>query len=75
MSDEIDRAQAREEEIRQEALAARERQRAALPQHSARVCTGCDAPIPEARRLAVRGCQRCVDCQNDAELRARQNRN
>lgn len=30
---------------------------------SRETCIDCDEPIPEARRLAVPGCRRCVDCQ------------
>lgn len=26
-------------------------------------CADCDEPIPEARRVAARGCTRCADCQ------------
>lgn len=26
-------------------------------------CEDCDKPIPEARRIAVKGCIRCADCQ------------
>ncbi|WP_269805709.1 TraR/DksA C4-type zinc finger protein [Pseudomonas putida] len=26
-------------------------------------CLSCGGPIPELRRLAVTGCQRCIDCQ------------
>ncbi|MDK2124167.1 TraR/DksA C4-type zinc finger protein [Parachitinimonas caeni] len=30
-------------------------------------CCDCDEPIPEPRRLAVPGCQRCIDCQTLSE--------
>ena len=36
---------------------------------SSRVCLDCGEPIPEQRRLAVKGCCRCVDCQIVAETR------
>lgn len=26
-------------------------------------CIDCDEPIPQARREALRGCERCIDCQ------------
>ena len=26
-------------------------------------CLSCGGPIPELRRLAVTGCQRCIECQ------------
>ena len=38
--------------------------------HAARIsgtgphyCRDCEEPIPQARREAVRGCERCADCQ------------
>lgn len=68
MSDDIDRAQAREEEMRQDALAERERRaHGHAPRESAERCQVCDEPIPEGRRLAVPGVQTCVDCQTDIE--------
>lgn len=30
-------------------------------------CEECDAPIPEARRAAVPGVQRCIVCQDSAD--------
>jgi phage/conjugal plasmid C-4 type zinc finger TraR family protein len=30
-------------------------------------CIDCGELIPQARREAVRGCQRCIDCQEAAE--------
>jgi phage/conjugal plasmid C-4 type zinc finger TraR family protein len=30
-------------------------------------CAGCDAPIPEARRLALPGVRLCVACQEAAD--------
>lgn len=38
---------------------------------SALECEGCGVDIPEARRLAVPGCQLCVDCQGLVELGGR----
>jgi len=63
----MDRAQAREEEMRQDALAERARRARPEAAESALVCAGCEQQIPEARRLAVPGCQLCVECQEDAE--------
>ncbi|MBS0402860.1 MAG: TraR/DksA C4-type zinc finger protein [Proteobacteria bacterium] len=71
MSDDVDRAQEREAQLRQDALA-RQGRRAArfagLP--AAEFCgehltgaAGCGEVIPEARRAAVQGCQLCRDCQ------------
>jgi phage/conjugal plasmid C-4 type zinc finger TraR family protein len=34
---------------------------------SAHFCMDCDDRIPEARRQAYPGCQRCVECQSDVE--------
>ena len=30
-------------------------------------CEECDEPIPEARRLAVPGVRRCIQCQGEAD--------
>lgn len=70
MSDDIDRAQAREEENRVDALANQAR-RAALSgktvSDSARTCHVCDESIPDARRRALPGVQTCVQCQAELE--------
>lgn len=67
MTDFFDRAQARELQIRQDALRDQAR-RAGLAgktgADSATECIDCDAQIPEARRWAMPGCQRCVKCQS-----------
>lgn len=80
MTDDIDRAQAREAEILSDALREQARRaqrvrrwvRPGLP--SAVFCGdavsgpwGCGEPIDEARRAAVPGCQLCVRCQAMAE--------
>lgn len=66
MTDVYDRAQEREEEMRQDALA--EQARRALPAgESAKDCAMCGLPIPEGRRLAVPGVQTCIECQGDVE--------
>lgn len=45
-----------------------ERAKRALPQgESLTHCEECDAPIPEARRLAMRGVRLCVHCQQSLE--------
>ncbi len=49
------------------------RVRSQLPRgESLRHCEACDAEIPEARRIAVKGVRLCVRCQSerDAETRA-----
>lgn len=71
MSDDIGRAQAREEEMRQDALAEQSRRAHAEAGDSALTCAMCEAPIPEARRLAVPGVTTCVDCQTAKEASGR----
>ena len=71
MSDDIDRAQAREEEMREDALAEQSRRAHAESGDSALTCAMCEAPIPEARRLAVPGVTTCVDCQTSKEASGR----
>lgn len=36
---------------------------------SAEECQDCGEPIPQARRQAVPGCNRCIDCQARYERR------
>lgn len=68
MTDIFDRAADREQEMRDDALAARARRahngRAAV---SASHCLASEAIIPEPRRLALPGVQTCIDCQLDIE--------
>lgn len=66
MSDIFDRAQELELRQREEALAAF----ASTISHgnSYSHCDDCGDPIPDARRKAVPGCTRCVDCQSLHEL-------
>ena len=65
MTDIFDEAQALEQRIRDAELLAQIR-RAGLAgktgADSATECVDCDALIPDARRWAVPGCQRCVEC-------------
>lgn len=71
MSDSMDRAQEREEEMRSDALAERDRRaHGHAPTISAEICVWCDGQIPAARRLALPGVQTCVECQGDIEKRA-----
>jgi phage/conjugal plasmid C-4 type zinc finger TraR family protein len=67
MSDIIDLAAAREEEHRADALAAHFRRRGETRKKSELSCVLCDAPIPDARRRALRGVTTCVDCQTELE--------
>lgn len=59
----MDRAQAREEELRGDALAEHARRAQAVAGDSALVCDDCGEPIPEGRRLAIPGVQTCIECQ------------
>lgn len=72
MTDDIDRAQAREQQLRVDALRDQTR-RAGLAgktmADSATECQDCGQPIPKARRWAVPGCTRCVRCQTIHEKR------
>lgn len=68
VTDVFDRAQEREEEMRQDALAEQAR-RAGDPagRVSAEECRMCGEPIPEGRRQAVPGVETCIECQRDVE--------
>jgi phage/conjugal plasmid C-4 type zinc finger TraR family protein len=69
MADLVDRAQARELELLEEARA---RHAAAVRLGPSRVeCLDCGDKIPAERRRAVPGCRRCVDCETVNEKRAR----
>lgn len=68
MADVADRANDLMQERIDSILAAR------APAHggvSAFECASCGGEIPEARRLAVRGCCRCAECQGLEERRTR----
>ena len=68
MPDEIDRAQEANDLFQSDALAAHQRRaQQARPGQGLDECVDCGEPIPEARRRAVPGCQRCIDCQADSE--------
>lgn len=70
MADEIDRACAREQQVREDALRDHAR-RAGLAgktvADSALFCVVCGEEIPQVRRAAVPGCIRCVTCQARVE--------
>lgn len=68
MSDVIDDANEHAEYLLQQALVQHQR-RAGSQAASAEWCEGCGEAIPEARRLAVPGCQCCIDCQQLRERR------
>lgn len=69
MADIIDTAAEIEELQRNAALSAHRIDRNAV---SAERCEECDEPIPEPRRATVPGCQTCVSCASDNELRLKQ---
>lgn len=72
MSDDIDRASEREQELRADALRDQARRAGLLNKtvaDSATECEDCDDAIPMARRIAIPGCTRCVSCQQMAEKR------
>jgi phage/conjugal plasmid C-4 type zinc finger TraR family protein len=81
MLDVFDRAQQREAELRDDALAEHRRRAAGVlglagdaerwRELSAEFCegTGCGAPIPEPRRRLLPRCRLCVDCQALEEVR------
>ncbi len=71
MSDDMDRAQAREEEMRGDALAEFARRHPQPAEASAERCKFCEEAIPEGRRQALPGVQTCVECQRDLEAQGR----
>lgn len=66
MTDLFDRAAELELRQREAALAAA-RTHATGPSLSH--CQDCGEAIPDKRRQAVSGCRRCIDCQQEHELR------
>lgn len=68
MSDAIDRAQAAEQVLRDDALARHMSRLATRRSTSARAdCVDCGTLIPEARRQALPGSDRCTPCQDAVE--------
>jgi phage/conjugal plasmid C-4 type zinc finger TraR family protein len=62
--DEIDQAQIINELYQANALAEHIRRQGSAIITSSTHCVDCGRPIPEARRHAVNGCRRCIDCQD-----------
>jgi phage/conjugal plasmid C-4 type zinc finger TraR family protein len=60
--DDLDRAQEADEKFRNQVLAAHAN-RIRSGTASLANCIDCDAEIPEPRRIAVPGCERCVRCE------------
>lgn len=72
MTDDVDRASAREAELLTEALYQQARRAGLVGKtvaDSAKHCHECDTRIPLARRVAVPGCLYCVACQARTETR------
>lgn len=65
MPDEMDRVQKINEQFLDNAIA--EQQRSMPTGESLLECEDCGEPIPEARRKAMPGCRRCIDCQTTLE--------
>lgn len=69
MPDDMDIAQAINEEHQSDAIAEHFRRGIRnAARISADTCAECGEEIPEARRKAVPGCNRCVSCQSTFEL-------
>lgn len=68
MADNLDLAAEREEIERASLIASRQRP-ATAHTISATHCGWCGDDIPAARRIAVPGCEYCVDCQRLTEVR------
>jgi phage/conjugal plasmid C-4 type zinc finger TraR family protein len=62
--DQFDRAQLLDAYYRDQALAARKQTKNGP---SALFCIDCGEEIPKQRREAVPGCERCRECQEEAE--------
>lgn len=63
MPDEIDHAQALNEDFQAFALDLNQRSREPA-NYTGTDCLDCGEEIPQARREASPGCRRCLDCQN-----------
>ena len=68
MADSMDLVQQRVEEQRQRHI---DSARSRITAPSRFICEECDAPIPEARRIAILGVELCVTCQQITELKSK----
>jgi phage/conjugal plasmid C-4 type zinc finger TraR family protein len=68
VADDMDIAQAINEQHLEDALAAHRRKTSEALKTS-EVCEDCKEPIPAARLAAMPGCTRCIDCQTTFERR------
>jgi len=65
--DEIDQAQTYSEDF--QAFVLKQQQLSREPtNYTGTDCIDCSEEIPEKRRLAVPGCLRCIECQQDHEM-------
>ncbi|MBC7210995.1 MAG: TraR/DksA C4-type zinc finger protein [Pseudomonas sp.] len=69
MGDVIDRANDQAQWHNDVAIAAAAKRRARVLPVSLLDCVDCEEPIPEARRVAEKGCARCIECQQIHEGR------
>jgi phage/conjugal plasmid C-4 type zinc finger TraR family protein len=67
--DSADHAQIIQEQSLSVALDAAQQASLSKPSVSALECEICGNPIPEKRRMAVQGCNTCIDCQQARERR------
>lgn len=65
--DDIERGQRLDGMYRQQALAAHAARQRKLSRVEILFCVDCEDPIPEKRRKAQPGCDRCVDCQQEVD--------
>lgn len=68
--DPCDRATEIETWSREDAIRRARRVAHSMTGQSEEFCLDCGAEIPEARRRAIPGCKRCVDCQSMREASA-----
>ncbi|WP_186071775.1 TraR/DksA C4-type zinc finger protein [Burkholderia gladioli] len=70
--DDFDHATAVEEKFRELAIAAATGRQQAIGE-SRLFCAdpACGEPIPEPRRVAISGCQFCIECQSRREMNGR----
>lgn len=64
MGDAMDQIQLHEQEERERHI---RNARQTVVASASFTCEACDAPIPQARRLAVAGVTHCVECQQKRE--------
>ena len=62
----FDRASEQEAKFLRQAMTV-QRKQSQVQEESMNECLECGEPIPEARRIAAKGCVRCVACQQEFE--------